>query len=87
MTAHDSERDDPVVYLATMPNEPLAQMWAETLRQNGIGVMVKALGPGFGAWGSSFTFEHALYVLASKLRPALLMLEDLSGPVDEDSGE
>jgi hypothetical protein len=87
MVAQQARRDDPVVYLTTMPNEPLAQMWAETLRRNGIEVMVKPLGPGFGAWGSSFTFEHELHVLKSQLRPALLVIQDLKGPADEDAAE
>ena len=87
MPTQQAQRDDPVVYLTTMPNEPLAQMWAETLRQNGIEVMIKPLGPGVGAWGSSFTFEHELYVLKSHRRAALLLLRELEGGADEDGNE
>ncbi|HEY7033623.1 MAG TPA: hypothetical protein VH482_19960 [Thermomicrobiales bacterium] len=80
METQEARRDDPVVYLATVPNEPLAQMWAETLRRNGIEVMVKPLGPGLGAWGSAFTFEHELHVLKSQLPQALLVIQDLEAP-------
>ncbi len=84
-----AQRDDPIVFLTTMPNEPIAQMWAETLRQNGIEVLVKPRGPGIGAWGSSFTFEHDLYVLKSYRRAALLLLHELDGAADdaEDAAE
>jgi hypothetical protein len=87
MSEEKTRRDDPVVYLATAPNEPLAQMWAETLRSNGIEVMVKPLGPGLGAWGSAFTFEHELHVLKSQLPQALLVIQDLNGPADEGNPE
>jgi len=84
MTTSKAQRDDPVVYLATFPNEPLAQMWAETLRRNGIEVLVRPGGPGAGAWGSSFSFEHELHVLKSERPAALLLLKELEGPADED---
>jgi hypothetical protein len=87
MGAEHVRGDDPVVYLTTLPNEPLAQMWAETLRRNGIEVLVKPLGPGVGAWGSSFTFEHELHVLRSQLRAARLLIEDLDGPANDDDTE
>jgi hypothetical protein len=84
MPTQPAERSDPIVFLTTMPNEPIAQMWAETLRQSGIEVLVKPRGPGIGAWGSSFTFEHDLYVLKSFRRAALLLLRELDG-VEEDT--
>lgn len=51
-----------LVWLATAPNEPEAQMWAETIRSNGVPVFVKAGGPGVGAWASASSFEHELFV-------------------------
>ena len=61
--------DDPIVYLATVPNEPLARLWADVLEEAGIRTMLKAAGPGVGAWASAATLEHELYVLRSQ-RPA-----------------
>ncbi len=69
--------DDPIVYLATVPNEPLARMWAEVLEDAGIRTMVKSLGGGIGAWGSAATLEHELYVLRSRLPEARQVLEAL----------
>ncbi|MBA2248160.1 MAG: hypothetical protein H0W23_08530 [Chloroflexia bacterium] len=54
--------DGPLVWLATAPNEPEAQMWAETIRGDGVPVFVKAGGPGVGAWASASSFEHELFV-------------------------
>ena len=71
--------DDPIVYLATASNEPLAQMWAEALADAGIRTMVKALGPGFGGWGTTATFEHALYVLRSDLARAEAIVREMDG--------
>jgi hypothetical protein len=76
-------RDDTIVYLTTLPNEPLAQMWAETLRQNGIKVLVKPLGPGFGAWGSTFSFDHELHVHASDYDEATAIIADLTASNDD----
>lgn len=53
---------DTVLWLTTAPNEPEALMWASTLRDAGIAVMVKPGGPGAGAWASAATFVHDLYV-------------------------
>ena len=70
--------DDPIVYLATVPNEPLARMWAEVLKDAGIRTMVKSLGGGIGGWGSAATLEHELYVLRSRLPEAEAILRDLA---------
>lgn len=51
-----------IVWLATAPNEPEAQMWAETLRRQNIPVFVRPGGPGVGAWASVASFEHELFV-------------------------
>ena len=75
--------EDPIVYLATVPNEPLARMYADVLEEAGIRTMVKAVGPGVGAWGSAFTLEHELYVLRSHHSEAEAIVRDLD---DEDSG-
>jgi hypothetical protein len=69
--------DDPVVYLATAPNEPLAQLWVEILADAGVKAMMKPIGPGFGAWGSAATFEHELYVLKSRLAEAESIIAEI----------
>ena len=70
--------DDRVTFLATAPNEPVAQLWADVLRQEGIKVMLRAGGPGFGAWGSVAMMEHGVFVLSSQLAAAREVLASLS---------
>ncbi len=69
--------DDPIVYLATVPNEPLARMYADVLEEAGIKTMIKVVGPGIGAWGSAFSLEHELYVLRSRFAEAEAIVRDL----------
>jgi hypothetical protein len=76
------ERQDAprIVWLVTAPNEPEAQMWAETLRREGIPVFVRPGGPGVGAWASVASFEHELFVrerdLAAARRLSRSLLSD-----------
>lgn len=84
-TSHHPRQPDPhekIAYLATAPNEPLARMWAEILEDEGIHVMLKPLGPGYGAWASAATFEHELYVVQSQLARA----QEIIAEVEQDGG-
>jgi hypothetical protein len=75
--------DGKIVYLTTVPNEPLAQLSADILRQEGIETMVRASGGGVGAWGSAATFSHDLYVVDSEHERALEILDSLDETDDE----
>lgn len=78
----------PVTYLATAPNEPIAQMWIDALEQAGIRAMTRAQGPGFGGWASSYNLEQAVYVLESRLeeaRDVIAALEGVGFDEDEES--
>lgn len=82
--------DDDIIWLATAPNEPIAQMWAADLRNEQIPVMLKPGGPGFGAWASAATFEHDIFVRRIDLdraRELLAELEDVDFSVPEDEDE
>ena len=70
---------EPIVLLTTAPNEPIAQMWLETLSDAGIRATAKALGPGFGGWGTSVPLEHALYVLAPDVERARRIIAEFGG--------
>ena len=72
------EGDDPVVPLTTAPNEPLAQLFAQVLLDEGIRALVKPKGPGHGAWASVATFEHELFVLRSQLERARAVVAELN---------
>lgn len=82
--------DQPLVSVATAPNEPIARLWADALAEAGIRVLVRPLGPGLGAWASAATFEHDLAVLAGDADRARALLAALMGTDDEgwlDEGE
>lgn len=76
--------DEPVVFLATVPNEPIALMWQEILRDEGITAMIKAAGPGVGAWGSASLMEHQIFVLASDRERARQIMADDTTPAIDD---
>ena len=77
--------DDRVVYLTTAPNEPIALMWADMLREAEIPVIVQPGGPGAGAWGSVAVFEHVLSVRQRDLVRAQELLEaETDGAWDEE---
>lgn len=74
-----------IVYLATIPNEPLAQLSADVLRQEGIETMMRASGAGVGAWGSAATLSHELYVVDAHRDRALEILRSLDEEEDQDA--
>lgn len=69
---------EPIVPLATAPNELTAELWLEALRRAGIRAVVKPLGVGFGGFGTHAPLEHELSVLASDLDRARTSID---GPV------
>jgi hypothetical protein len=73
----DETGGDEIAWLVTAPNEPEAQMWAETIRAVGIPVFVRAGGPGVGAWASVSSFEHELLVHARHLVEARRIVREL----------
>jgi hypothetical protein len=79
----ENERDDPIVYLATVANEPLASLYVDVLRAAGIRTMAKPRGPGYGAWASAATLEHDLYVLRSRQADAEAIVRDLDDRGDD----
>jgi hypothetical protein len=79
--------DEPIAFLATAPNEPVADMWVEALQQQGIRAMARPLGPGFGGWASAFNLEHALYVLESRLAEAREVIKAFEGSGFDDQAE
>lgn len=68
------DRND-IVHLATAPSEVEGMMWRDAIESEGISVMLRPGGPGAGAWASSATFEHALYVRDADFDEAREILE------------
>ena len=83
LEALDGERHAAPVLLTTAPNEIEANLVAGILRDEGIPVMVRPGGPGFGAWASVATFEHAIYVRETDLDRARGILEETTVEDDE----
>lgn len=69
------ERDDDIIHLTTAPSEIEGMMWADAIRAEDISVMLRPGGPGAGAWASSATFEHALYVRRADVDAAREILD------------
>ena len=64
------------VFVVMAPNEIEANLIAGILREEGLPVLVRPGGPGFGAWASAMTFEHAIYVRESDLERARAILDE-----------
>ena len=68
---------DPLVLLATAPNEPVALMWKEILESEGIPSMVKRNAPAWLLYAQSVMLPCELYVLASQQEKAKEILDSL----------
>jgi hypothetical protein len=71
-------RDEPIVHVATAPNEPVAQMWAGILEDNGIRCMVKRTGLRWASHAFICSQQCTIHVLASEAEKASQILLDLS---------
>lgn len=71
---------EPIVLLATAPNEPVAALWLDALRRAGVRAFANALGPGFGGFGTNATLEHAVHVSAPDLERARRIIGDPPPP-------
>lgn len=72
--------DDEIVLLGVASSEVEAGMWADQLHQAGIKTLIRAGGPGAGAWASAATFEHQVFVRADQLADARDALDGALGP-------
>lgn len=76
-----------LIRVARIQSEPLAEMWAELLRQEGINPLLKSEGPGAGALATGAPLEYSIWVLASDADRARQVLEPLqsadASPDDE----
>lgn len=82
-----SARDD-LVSVATAVSEPMAQSWAQMLRNNEIPAMVKSGGAGF-SFGGPPPFGATSYVLVpkSRLDDATAVLEPFATAGEPESEE
>lgn len=73
-----SESND-IVLLGMAGSEVEAGMWNQALQAAGIRALIRPGGPGAGAWASSASFEHQVFVRADQLD---LAREVLDGATD-----
>jgi hypothetical protein len=64
------ETDEPLVHIATAPNEPLALMWAEILENEGIHSLVKSGNLKAAMYMPSLLSRCEIHVLASEAEKA-----------------
>lgn len=68
-----------IVLLDSAGSEVEAGWWKDALEHAGVRTLVRAGGPGAGAWASAATFEHQVFVRADQLELARKVLNGLSG--------
>jgi len=77
-----SRADQPVVRIATAPNEAVAAIWRSLLEAEGVPVLVRVAGPGIADFAPALC-EHHLYVLADQAARARQLLDDYAAAPDE----
>ena len=73
--------DEPLVHIATAPNEPIAKVWAEILENNGIHYLLKSEDLGAAMYIPSIFCNCRIHVLASQAEKA----KEILAPFLEDS--
>ncbi len=66
---------DEIVLLGTAGSEVEAGMWNQALQAAGVKALIRPGGPGAGAWASSATFDHQVFVRADQLELAQKVLD------------
>ena len=62
----DEETEEPVVYIATAPNESVANMWAGILEEHGIRCLLKSANLRAAMYAFTHNMTCRLHVLASQ---------------------
>ena len=84
----ETTKDGRLVRLARVGTEPLAEMWAEVLRHEGINCLLKSEGPGAGALATGALLEYSIWVLeseADRARETLAAFWESDGSADGDT--
>ena len=69
--------EDPLMHIATAPNEPLARMWAGILENEGIYSLVKSIDLSAAWWMPFHGSNYEIHVLASQAEKASKILVPL----------
>lgn len=80
--ADRSPRNQKIVRITTARNEPLARLTQQILEGEGIKVLLKPIGPGYGGWGNANNLMHDVYVLEGDAPRAREVLETVQSGGD-----
>ncbi|MDO8579014.1 MAG: hypothetical protein Q7R50_07550 [Dehalococcoidales bacterium] len=84
-TSPFGKNKDPLVHVATAPNEIIAGMWADILEQNGIHVLIKRIPRNYFNYGVPATDDLCeIYSPASKAQEAEQILSSLNEAGDTE---
>lgn len=72
----DASNESSESLVEIFPNEMLAGLWADILRNEGIPSLVKPQFAGYGAWGHDSFIPHGLYVLGKHTERAQAIIKD-----------
>lgn len=75
--------EERIVHIATAPNETIAMMWRDVLQDEGIIVMIKSGGAGYG-FGHNLLNEQYLLVREDQAEAARQILDEFEEE-DEDA--
>ena len=84
----DPMANENLIRVARVHSEPLAEMWAEVLRHEGINCLLKSEGPGAGALATGALLEYSIWVLeseADRARETLAAFWESDGSADGDT--
>jgi len=73
----DDETDEPLVYIATAPNESVASMWSGILEEHGILCLLKSANLRAAMYAFTYNMTCQIHVLASQAERA----KEILGPL------
>ena len=73
----DEETDEPLVYIATAPNESVASMWSGILEEHGIRCLLKSANLRAAMYAFTYNMTCQIHVLASQAERAKEVLSPL----------
>ncbi len=70
MSSKNERGKEPLVHIATAPNEMVANLWKDVLTENGIKCLLKSINLVTSLYTSPFTLQYEVQVLASDAEKA-----------------
>jgi hypothetical protein len=83
MFQRDEKGKEPLVHIATAPNEIVANMWKDALAENGIKCLLKSINLVTSMYTSPYTLQFEVMVLASDAEKA----KDILTPFLEEENQ